>query len=130
MSGTMNITIDANFGKIASPVTSTVLDFSDNAARKVKKLIEEEGNQKLKLRVSVYGGGCSGFQYSFSLDEESKEGDKTITKMGVSLVIDPMSYQYLAGSEVDFTEELEGAMFVVKNPNATSTCGCGASFSV
>ena len=130
MSGTMNITIDANFGKTAGPVTSTVLDFSDNAARKAKILIEEEGNQKLKLRVSVYGGGCSGFQYSFSLDEESKEGDKTIKKMGVSLVIDPMSYQYLAGSEVDFTEDLEGAMFVVKNPNATSTCGCGASFSV
>ncbi len=126
----MNITIDSNFGKIDSPVTDTVLDFSDNAARKVIKLIEEEGNQTLKLRVSVYGGGCSGFQYSFSLDEESKEGDKTIKKMGVSLVIDPMSYQYLAGSEVDFTNELEGAMFVVKNPNATSTCGCGASFSV
>ncbi|MFB3058612.1 MAG: iron-sulfur cluster insertion protein ErpA [Gammaproteobacteria bacterium] len=115
---------------MASPVTDTVLDFSDNAARKVKKLIEEEGNQKLKLRVSVYGGGCSGFQYSFSLDEESKDGDKTIKNMGVSLVIDPMSYQYLAGSEVDFTDQLEGAMFVVKNPNATSTCGCGASFSV
>jgi len=130
LSSTMNITIDANFGKITNPATSTVLDFSDNAALKVKTLIEEEGNQKLKLRVSVYGGGCSGFQYSFSLDEESKEGDKTIKKMGVSLVIDPMSYQYLAGSEVDFTEELEGAMFVVKNPNATSTCGCGASFSI
>ena len=84
----------------------------------------------MKLRVSVYGGGCSGFQYSFALDEESKEGDKTIENMGVSLVIDPMSYQYLAGSEVDFSEGLEGSMFVVKNPNATSTCGCGASFSI
>ena len=126
----MNITIDANFGMKLNPVVNTVLEFSDAAARKVSKLIEEEGNPNLKLRVSVYGGGCSGFQYSFSLDEESKEGDKSIEKLGVSLVIDPMSYQYLAGSEVDFTEGLEGAMFVVKNPNATSTCGCGASFSV
>ena len=126
----MNITIDANFGKAVNPVVNTVLDFSDNAARKVKKLIEEEGNSNLKLRVSVYGGGCSGFQYSFSLDEEIKDGDKTIENLGVSLVIDPMSYQYLAGSEVDFSEGLEGSMFVVKNPNATSTCGCGASFSI
>lgn len=126
----MNITIDANFGKTVSPATSTVLDFSDKAARKLKKLIEEEGNPKLKLRVSVFGGGCSGFQYSFALDEESKNGDKLIENLGVNLVIDPMSYQYLAGSEVDFTEGLEGSMFVVNNPNATSTCGCGASFSI
>jgi len=126
----VNITIDANFGMAVNPVVNTVLDFSDNAARKVKKLIKEEGNPNLKLRVSVYGGGCSGFQYSFSLEEESKDGDKTIENMGVSLVIDPMSYQYLAGSEVDYTEGLEGSMFVVKNPNATSTCGCGASFSI
>lgn len=126
----MNITIDANFGMAVNPVVNTALDFSDNAARKVKKLIEEEGNPNLKLRVSVYGGGCSGFQYSFSLEEEFKDGDKTIENMGVSLVIDPMSYQYLAGSEVDYTEGLEGSMFVVKNPNATSTCGCGASFSI
>ena len=126
----MNITIDANFGTAVSPVTSTVLDFSDNAARKLKKLIEEEGNPKLNLRVSVFGGGCSGFQYSFALDEESKNGDKLIENLGVNLVIDPMSYQYLAGSEVDFTEGLEGSMFVVNNPNATSTCGCGASFSI
>lgn len=126
----MNITIDANFGMAVNPVVNTVLDFSDNAARKVKKLIEEEDNPNLKLRVSVYGGGCSGFQYSFSLEEESKEGDKTIENMGVSLVVDPMSYQYLAGSEIDFSEGLEGSMFVVKNPNATSTCGCGASFSI
>lgn len=126
----MNITIDANFGTKLSPVVNTLLEFSNAAARKVNKLIEEEGNPKLKLRVSVYGGGCSGFQYSFSLDEESKDGDKTIENQGVKLVVDPMSYQYLAGSEVDYTEGLEGSMFVVKNPNATSTCGCGASFSV
>jgi iron-sulfur cluster insertion protein len=84
----------------------------------------------LKLRVSVYGGGCSGFQYTFSLDEEVKENDKTVENQGVTLVIDPMSYQYLAGSEVDFSEGLEGSMFVVNNPNAKSTCGCGSSFSI
>jgi len=126
----VNVTIDANFGVKLNPVVNTVLEFSDAAARKVKKLIEEEGNANLKLRVSVYGGGCSGFQYSFSLEEESKDGDKIVENQGVSLVVDPMSYQYLAGSEVDYNEGLEGAMFVVKNPNATSTCGCGASFSV
>lgn len=126
----MNITIDANFGSIAKPIVSTVLDFSDAAARKVKALTVEEGNPGLKLRVSVYGGGCSGFQYTFSLDEDIKEGDKTVEKDGVVLVIDPMSYQYLAGSEVDFSEGLEGSMFVVNNPNAKSTCGCGSSFSI
>lgn len=126
----MNITIDANFGMAVKPVTNTILEFSDAAAKKAKKLIEEEGNPNLKLRVLVQGGGCSGFQYGFSLDEESKQGDKTIENQGVSLVIDPMSYQYLAGSEVDYTEGLEGSMFVVRNPNATSTCGCGASFSI
>ena len=126
----MNITIDANFGSIAKPMVSTVLDFSDAATQKVKALTEEEGNPELKLRVSVYGGGCSGFQYTFSLDEYIKEGDKTVEKNGVILVIDPMSYQYLAGSEVDFSDGLEGSMFVVNNPNAKSTCGCGSSFSI
>ena len=113
-----------------NPVANAVLEFSDAAAKKAKKLIEEEGNPNLKLRVLVQGGGCSGFQYGFSLDEESKQGDKLIENQGVTLVIDPASYQYLAGSEVDYTEGLEGSMFVVKNPNATSTCGCGASFSI
>ena len=126
----MNITIDANFGSMIKPIVSTVLDFSDAAARKVKVLTVEEGNPELKLRVSVYGGGCSGFQYTFSLDENIKENDKTVEKNGMTLVIDPMSYQYLAGSEVDFTEGLEGSMFVVNNPNAKSTCGCGSSFSI
>ncbi len=126
----MNITIDANFGMAVNPVANTALEFSDAAAKKAKKLIEEEGNPNLKLRVLVQGGGCSGFQYGFSLDEESKQGDKLIENQGVTLVIDPASYQYLAGSEVDFTEGLEGSMFVVRNPNATSTCGCGASFSI
>ena len=126
----MNITIDANFGMAVNPVANAVLEFSDAAAKKAKILIEEEGNPNLKLRVLVQGGGCSGFQYGFSLDEESKQGDKLIENQGVTLVIDPASYQYLAGSEVDYTEGLEGAMFVVRNPNATSTCGCGASFSI
>jgi iron-sulfur cluster insertion protein len=126
----VNITIDVNFGSMIKPIVSTVLDFSDAAARKVKALTEEENNPSLKLRVSVYGGGCSGFQYTFSLDEEVKENDKTVEKQGVTLVIDSMSYQYLAGSEVDFSEGLEGSMFVVNNPNAKSTCGCGSSFSI
>ena len=126
----MNITIDANFGMAVNPVANAVLEFSDAAAKKAKILIEEEGNPNLKLRVLVQGGGCSGFQYGFSLDEESKQGDKLIENQGVTLVIDPASYQYLAGSEVDYTEGLEGSMFVVINPNATSTCGCGASFSI
>jgi len=126
----VSITIDANFGMKANPVTSTVLDFTEAAARKLQSLIDEENNPSLKLRVSVYGGGCSGFQYTFSLDEEIKDGDRTVETNGVMLLIDNMSYQYLAGSEVDFMEGLEGAMFVVNNPNAKSTCGCGASFSV
>lgn len=104
--------------------------FSDSAANKVKALIEEEGNPDLKLRVFVTGGGCSGFQYGFSFDENIGEGDVTIENDGVALVIDPMSYQYLVGAEVDYTEGLEGAQFVVNNPNATTTCGCGSSFSV
>lgn len=127
----MNVTIDANFGMaLGSNSGETILDFSDSAARKLKSLQEEENNPSLKLRVSVYGGGCSGFQYTFSLDEESKPVDRIVEKDGVTLLIDQTSYQYLVGSEVDFTEGLEGAMFVVNNPNATSTCGCGASFSV
>ncbi len=126
----VSITIDANFGMKASPVTSTVLDFTESAAKKLQAIIEEENNPELKLRVSVYGGGCSGFQYTFSLEEEITESDRTVETDGATLVIDNASYQYLAGSEVDFSEGLEGAMFVVNNPNATSTCGCGASFSI
>lgn len=126
----MNVTIDANFGAKIQSVSSTVLDFSNAAASKLKSLHEEECNPKLMLRVSVYGGGCSGFQYTFSLDEEAKAGDRRVEKDGVTLLIDQMSYQYLAGSEVDYRDGLEGAMFVVNNPNATSTCGCGSSFSI
>ncbi len=126
----VSITIDANFGMKANPVTSTVLDFSKSAACKLKSLIDEENNPNLKLRVSVYGGGCSGFQYTFSLDENIGDDDRAVETDGVTLLVDNMSYQYLAGSEVDFMEGLEGAMFVVNNPNATSTCGCGSSFSI
>lgn len=103
--------------------------FTDNAANKVKELITEEGNAELKLRVFVSGGGCSGFQYGFTFDEVCNEDDTILEKSGVTLLIDPMSYQYLVGAEIDYSEGLEGAQFVIKNPNATSTCGCGSSFS-
>ena len=105
------------------------LVFTDSAASKVKQLIDEEGNPDLKLRVFVTGGGCSGFQYGFTFDEVQNEDDSVMEKDGVKLLIDPMSYQYLTGAEIDYTEGLEGAQFVIKNPNATSTCGCGSSFS-
>jgi iron-sulfur cluster insertion protein len=127
----MEVIIDANFGMALGPSSGeTLLEFSDSAVKKLKAIQAEEGNPDLMLRVSVYGGGCSGFQYTFSLEEETKPADKTVEKDGVTLIIDQKSYQYLAGSEVDFQEGLEGAMFVVNNPNATSTCGCGASFSI
>ncbi|HEY9192489.1 MAG TPA: iron-sulfur cluster insertion protein ErpA [Methyloversatilis sp.] len=103
--------------------------FTDSAANKVKELIIEEGNPDLKLRVFVSGGGCSGFQYGFTFDEVTNEDDTALVKDGVTLLIDPMSYQYLVGAEIDYSEGLEGAQFVIKNPNATSTCGCGSSFS-
>jgi iron-sulfur cluster insertion protein len=105
------------------------LSFSDSAASKVKQLIEEEGNADLKLRVFVQGGGCSGFQYGFTFDEVTNEDDTAMVKNGVTLLIDSMSYQYLVGAEIDYKEDLEGAQFVIKNPNATTTCGCGSSFS-
>lgn len=110
--------------------TQDPLIFTDSAANKVKQLIEEEGNPDLKLRVFVSGGGCSGFQYGFTFDEVMNEDDTVMTKNGVQLLIDPMSFQYLVGAEIDYTEGLEGSQFVIKNPNATTTCGCGSSFSV
>ena len=110
--------------------TQDPLLFTDNAANKVKQLIEEEGNTDLKLRVFVSGGGRSGFQYGFTFDEVTNEDDTVMNKNGVQLLIDPMSFQYLAGAEIDYQEGLEGAQFVIKNPNAESTCGCGSSFSV
>jgi len=107
-----------------------VLIFTDAAALKVSELIEEEGNANLKLRVFVSGGGCSGFQYGFTFDENEEEGDTCVEKRGVRLLIDPMSFQYLVGAEIDYKEDLEGAQFVIRNPNAQTTCGCGSSFSV
>ena len=104
--------------------------FTDAAAAKVNQLIVEEGNPELKLRVFVQGGGCSGFQYGFTFDEETNDDDTVMQKNGVTLLIDAMSYQYLVGAEIDYKEDIEGAQFVIKNPNATTTCGCGSSFSV
>jgi iron-sulfur cluster insertion protein len=103
--------------------------FTDSAANKVKQLIEKEGNADLKLRVFVSGGGCSGFQYGFTFDEVTNEDDTVLIKNGVQLLIDPMSLQYLVGAEIDYQDGLEGSQFVIKNPGATSTCGCGSSFS-
>ena len=107
----------------------SILQLTDNAANKVEELMEEEGNHSIKLRVFVTGGGCSGFQYGFTFDEEVNEDDTTMEKNGVMLLIDPMSYQYLVGAEIDYSEGLEGSQFVIRNPNASSTCGCGSSFS-
>src|SRR5688572_9970055 len=111
------------------PDEAPLLIFTDAAAQKVGELIREEGNPNLKLRVFVSGGGCSGFQYGFTFDENEEEGDSRVVNQGVCLVIDPMSFQYLAGAEIDYKEDLEGAQFVIRNPNATTTCGCGSSFS-
>ena len=110
--------------------TDLPIKFSDAAANKVLALITEEENPNLKLRVYVTGGGCSGFQYGFTFDEKINEGDMTIEKQGVTMVVDPMSLQYLVGGEVDYIEGLEGSRFLVNNPNATTTCGCGSSFSI
>jgi iron-sulfur cluster insertion protein len=104
--------------------------FTESAALKVRELIEEEGTPDLKLRVFVSGGGCSGFQYGFTFDEEMNDDDTTVERNGVTLLIDSMSLQYLMGAEIDYTDGLQGSQFVIKNPTATSTCGCGSSFSV
>jgi iron-sulfur cluster insertion protein len=117
----------------SSPATSGIpaaLLFTDAAAAKVAELIREEANPALKLRVFVTGGGCSGFQYGFTFDENVEEGDTSIQNQGVQLIVDPMSVQYLMGAEIDYREDLEGAQFVIRNPNATTTCGCGSSFSM
>lgn len=103
--------------------------FTDNAAAKVRELLDGEGDPHLKLRVFVSGGGCSGFQYGFTFEDGAQEDDTAIEKGGVTLLVDPMSFQYLAGAEIDYQEGIEGAQFVIRNPNATSTCGCGSSFS-
>ncbi len=106
------------------------LEFTTNAASKVLELIKEEDNQDLKLRVYVQGGGCSGFQYGFAFEEDIEDGDFVIDNEGVGMMIDPMSYPYLAGSVVDYKEDLQGSRFVIENPNAKTTCGCGSSFSI
>ena len=106
------------------------LDFTAAAAQKVRELITEEGNPALKLRVYISGGGCSGFQYGFSFDEQQSADDYVLERDGVALLVDPLSLQYLAGAEIDYRENLNGAQFVIRNPNARTTCGCGSSFSV
>jgi len=111
-------------------VMPTPVNFTDNAVNKVKELIEEEGTADLKLRVFVSGGGCSGFQYGFTFEESINDDDTKVTKDSVTLLIDPMSLQYLTGAEIDYQDNVQGSQFVIKNPQATSTCGCGSSFSV
>ena len=113
----------------AEAVNDTIV-FTEAAASKVAALIQEEGNPELMLRVYIQGGGCSGFQYGFTFDENENEGDTRVVTNGVTLLIDPMSLQYLTGAEIDYSEGLQGAQFVIRNPNATTTCGCGSSFSV
>ena len=106
------------------------IQMSVRAADKVSELIEDEGNDGLKLRVFVTGGGCSGFSYGFTFDDDVAQDDTVVQRSGVTMVVDPMSYQYLVGAEVDFREDLQGSQFVVTNPNASSTCGCGNSFAI
>jgi iron-sulfur cluster insertion protein len=113
----------------AVPTMPSPLLFTDAAAAKVRKLIEEEKNPALMLRVFVSGGGCSGFQYGFTFEENAAEDDMRVERNGVTLLIDPLSLQYLTGAEIDYKEDLNGAQFVIKNPNAKTTCGCGSSFS-
>lgn len=110
--------------------TAEPINFTEPAAMKVRGLLEEEENDALKLRVFVTGGGCSGFQYGFTFDESQEDDDTVIEKCGVTLVVDPMSAQYLTGAEIDYREDVEGAQFVIRNPNAATTCGCGNSFAV
>lgn len=124
-----NLSIALNDGVIMSDLAGPI-EFTEAAAKKVALLVTEEENPALKLRVYITGGGCSGFQYGFTFDEKVNDGDFVVEKQGVSMVIDPMSLQYLMGGIVDYTEGLQGSRFVINNPNATTTCGCGSSFSV
>lgn len=109
---------------------SAAIQFSSSAADKVRTLIEDEGNTTLRLRVFITGGGCSGFSYGFTFDEDVSDDDTIIERDGVEALVDSMSYQYLAGSQIDYLEDLQGSRFVVTNPNAATTCGCGNSFSI
>ena len=115
---------------VAETFDPATINLTDAAVRKVQELVADEQNDELKLRVFITGGGCSGFQYGFTFDELAADDDTSIESDGVTVLVDPMSFQYLAGSEVDYTEGLEGSRFVINNPNATTTCGCGASFSI
>src|SRR5690554_2881115 len=122
------MTLTAETVDLQAPPSPLV--FTDAAAFKVKQLLDEEGNPELKLRVFVQGGGCSGFQYGFTFDDIVNDDDTTVDRGGVQLLIDPMSFQYLVGAEIDYKDDLEGAQFVIRNPNASTTCGCGSSFTV
>ena len=131
MTDLANVSLDQSLSPQAEmPSMGDSIVFTDSAVDKVADLIAEEGNPSLKLRVFVQGGGCSGFQYGFTFDEIANEDDTTLTKRNVSLLIDAMSLQYLVGAEIDYKEDLQGSQFVIRNPNAQSTCGCGSSFSV
>ena len=114
----------------SAPPAPTGIVFTDAAAQKVSELIAEEDNPNLKLRVFISGGGCSGFQYGFTFDEDVEAGDSQVENQGVTLLVDPMSVQYLMGAEIDYKEDLQGAQFIIRNPNAQTTCGCGQSFTV
>ena len=121
--------MQSNIPVIGSSAAPPPLIFTDAAAQKVGELIREEDNPDLMLRVFVSGGGCSGFQYGFTFDEKVEDGDSSVENQGVTLVVDPMSVQFLMGAEIDYKEDLEGAQFVIRNPNASTTCGCGQSFT-
>ncbi|MGM0517551.1 MAG: iron-sulfur cluster insertion protein ErpA [Pseudomonadota bacterium] len=125
----MSEATDTMVADAPAPETEPLV-FTENAARKVSSLIEEEGNPDLKLRVFITGGGCSGFQYGFMFEEEAQPDDTSVERSGVTLLVDPMSIQYLEGAEIDYKEDVSGAQFVIRNPNAATTCGCGSSFSV
>ncbi len=126
----MSETLDTQVDTQVHGADEPAIAFSDAAARKAMELILEERNPALKLRVYISGGGCAGFQYGFTFDEAANEDDLEVVNEGVTLLVDPLSYQYLQGAEVDYTENLQGAQFVIRNPNATTTCGCGSSFSI
>ena len=115
---------------IGSSAAPTPIIFTDAAAKQVHELIQDDAPPDLMLRVFISGGGCSGFQYGFTFDEKTEEGDSSVENQGVKLVVDPMSVQYLMGAEIDYKEDLQGAQFIIRNPNAATTCGCGSSFSV
>jgi iron-sulfur cluster insertion protein len=115
---------------VAESFNPAGINLTARAVNKVRELVEEEENPSLKLRVYITGGGCSGFQYGFSFEDTAAEDDTIIEREGIAVLVDPMSFQYLVGSEVDYTEGLEGSRFIINNPNAATTCGCGASFSI